>query len=58
MAASVGVNHLSIVSADTSGVTIAFPDVCKTPAPVLQGPVVAIGKGPGKGKCLVCEKDL
>ena len=154
MAASVGVNHLSIVNADTNGVTIAFPDVCKTPAPpagpipipypniarssdtakgtkkvkvegkpvcvkdsnfststgdeagsvggvassktkgkaefvnfsmdvqfegknvprsfdlmlhndkntppapVLQGPVVAIGKGPGKGKCLVCEKDL
>jgi hypothetical protein len=29
----VGVNFLSIVNADTNGVTIAFPDVCKTPAP-------------------------
>ncbi len=33
MATSVGVNKLSIVNADTNGVTIAFPDVCKTPAP-------------------------
>ena len=38
MAASVGVNHLSIVNADTNGVTIAFPDVCKTPAPP-AGPI-------------------
>lgn len=30
---SVGVNKLSIVNADSGGVTIAFPDVCKTPAP-------------------------
>lgn len=30
---SVGVNKLSIVNEDTGGVTIAFPDVCKTPAP-------------------------
>ena len=28
------------------------------PFPVLQGPVIAIGKPEGKGKCLVCEKDL
>lgn len=33
MGTSVGVNKLSIVNADTNGVTIAFPDVCKTPAP-------------------------
>jgi len=155
MGTSVGVNKLSIVNADTNGVTIAFPDVCKTPAPpapfvpipypniaksgdtakgtkkvkaegkpictkdsnfsmstgdeagsagggmvsskikgkaefvnfsfdvqfegknvprsfdlmlhndkntppfpVLQGPVIALGKKEGKGKCLVCEKDL
>jgi hypothetical protein len=38
MAASVGVNFLSIVNADTNGVTIAFPDVCKTPAPP-AGPI-------------------
>jgi hypothetical protein len=37
MAASVGVNHLSIVNADTNGITICFPDVCKTPSP--GGPV-------------------
>ncbi|HEY7725134.1 MAG TPA: DUF4150 domain-containing protein [Anaeromyxobacteraceae bacterium] len=33
MPTTVGVNFLSIVNADTNGVTIAFPDVCKTPAP-------------------------
>jgi Domain of unknown function (DUF4150) len=33
MGTSVGVNKLSIVNADTHGVSIAFPDVCKTPAP-------------------------
>jgi hypothetical protein len=33
MGTSVGVNKLSIVNADSNGVTIAFPDVCKTPAP-------------------------
>jgi len=33
MASNVGVNKLSIVNADSNGVTIAFPDVCKTPAP-------------------------
>lgn len=33
MAVTVGVNLLSVVHKDSSGVTIAFPDVCKTPAP-------------------------
>jgi hypothetical protein len=33
MATSVGVNKLSIINEDTNGTTIAFPDVCKTPAP-------------------------
>src|SRR3954468_18289875 len=33
MATSVGVNKLSIVNEDTNGTSIAFPDVCKTPAP-------------------------
>ena len=32
MATSVGVNKLSIVNEDSNGTTIAFPDVCKTPA--------------------------
>ena len=33
MAVSVGVNKLSIVNSDSNGMTIAFPDVCLTPAP-------------------------
>ena len=37
MGTSVGVNNLSIVNEDTNGVTIAFPDVCKTPSP--GGPI-------------------
>ena len=28
------------------------------PFPVLQPPLMAMGKGQGKGKCLVCEKDV
>jgi hypothetical protein len=37
MSVSVGVNFLSVVHASSNGVTIAFPDVCKTPTPA--GPV-------------------
>jgi Domain of unknown function (DUF4150) len=33
MGVTVGVNNLSVVHAASSGTTIAFPDVCKTPAP-------------------------
>jgi hypothetical protein len=33
MATTVGVNKMSIVNADSNGTSIAFPDVCKTPAP-------------------------
>src|SRR5215469_13680833 len=33
MGTSVGVNKLAIVNEDSNGITIAFPDVCKTPAP-------------------------
>src|SRR5215470_15228764 len=33
MAVTVGVNNMSVVHAGSSGITIAFPDVCKTPAP-------------------------
>lgn len=33
MPVTVGVNFLSVVHKDSAGVTIAFPDVCKTPAP-------------------------
>jgi hypothetical protein len=33
MPTTVGVNFLSVVHKQSNGVTIAFPDVCKTPAP-------------------------
>lgn len=33
MPVTVGVNNLSVVHKGSNGVTIAFPDVCKTPAP-------------------------
>ena len=33
MPVTVGVNFLSVVHQSSMGVTIAFPDVCKTPAP-------------------------
>lgn len=37
MPVTVGVNFLSVVHKSSGGVTIAFPDVCKTPTPA--GPV-------------------
>jgi hypothetical protein len=33
MAVTVGVNTMSVVHASSNGMGIAFPDVCKTPAP-------------------------
>src|SRR5262245_1807570 len=33
MPVTVGVNSMSVVHKDSGGVTQAFPDVCKTPAP-------------------------
>jgi hypothetical protein len=33
VAVTVGVNDLSVVHKDSSGIATAFPDVCKTPAP-------------------------
>lgn len=33
MPVTVGVNMMSVVHAASNGITIAFPDVCKTPAP-------------------------
>jgi len=38
MGVTVGVNFLSVVHKSSSGITIAFPDVCKTPAPP-AGPI-------------------
>lgn len=37
MGVTVGVNNLSVVHAGSSGITTAFPDVCKTPSP--GGPI-------------------
>jgi hypothetical protein len=37
MPVTVGVNALSVVHKSSNGVTIAFPDVCKTPSP--GGPI-------------------
>jgi hypothetical protein len=37
MAVTVGVNNMSVVHASSSGISTAFPDVCKTPTPA--GPV-------------------
>jgi len=33
MGVTVGVNAMSVVHKDSGGITSAFPDVCKTPAP-------------------------
>ena len=69
MAVTVGVNFLSVVHKSSNGVSIAFPDVCKTPAP--PAPFVPIpypniakssdtAKGTKKVKCdgnPVCTKD-
>src|SRR3974377_636792 len=33
MPVTVGVNNLTVVHQGSSGVSMAFPDVCKTPAP-------------------------
>jgi hypothetical protein len=38
MGVTVGVNMLSVVHKSSSGISIAFPDVCKTPAPP-AGPI-------------------
>ncbi len=37
MANSVGVNKMTVVTKDSNGVSVAFPDVCKTPSP--GGPI-------------------
>ena len=68
MPATVGVNMLTVVHKSSSGVTIAFPDVCKTPSPAgpipIPYPNIAMSsdtaKGSKKVKCdgnPVCLKD-
>ncbi len=68
MPVTVGVNFLSVVHKSSNGVTIAFPDVCKTPTPAGPVPIpypnIAMSsdtaKGTKKVKCdgnPVCVKD-
>jgi hypothetical protein len=68
MGATVGVNNMSVVHADSGGVSPSFPDVCKTPSPggpiPIPYPNIAksgdTGKGTKKVKCdgkPVCVKD-
>jgi hypothetical protein len=68
MGVTVGANNLSVVHADSGGVTIAFPDVCKTPSPAgpipIPYPNIAqssdTAKGSKKVKCdgnPICLKD-
>jgi hypothetical protein len=68
MPVTVGVNFLSVVHASSNGVTIAFPDVCKTPSPAgpipIPYPNIAkssdTAKGTSKVKCdgeSTCVKD-
>lgn len=69
MGVTVGVNQLSVVHKSSGGITICFPDVCKTPIPP-AGPVPIpypnlakssdTAKGAKKVKCdgkPVCVKD-
>jgi hypothetical protein len=68
MPVTVGVNGLSVVHAASSGTTIAFPDVCKTPTPAGPVPIpypnIAMSSNTAQGskkvKCdgnPVCLKD-
>ena len=68
MPVTVGVNFLSVVHASSNGITMAFPDVCRTPSPAgpipIPYPNIAkssdTGKGTTKVKCdgnPVCVKD-
>ena len=53
MPVTVGVNMLSVVHKGSNGVTIAFPDVCKTPTPAgpipIPYPNIAMSSDTSKG---------
>lgn len=68
MPVTVGVNFLSVIHAGSNGITMAFPDVCKTPTPAGPVPIpypnIAKSSDTSKGastvKCdgnPVCVKD-
>src|SRR3989304_6152978 len=39
MAVTVGVNNLTVIHQSSNGISMAFPDVCKTPAPPSPSPI-------------------
>ena len=49
MPVTVGVNFMSVVHKASNGVTIAFPDVCKTPTPAGPIPIPYPNIGPIHG---------
>ncbi len=69
MSVTVGVNNMTVIHKDSNGMAMAFPDVCKTPAPPappvpIPYPNIAQSKDTAKGsstvKCdgnPVCLKD-
>lgn len=70
MGVTVGVNNLTVVHKSSNGVSIAFPDVCKTPVPPSPSPIpipypniansADTAKGSKKVKCdgnPICLKD-
>ncbi|OJT17321.1 hypothetical protein BO221_45180 [Archangium sp. Cb G35] len=61
MAVHVGVNKMSVVTEDSNGTTVAFPDVCKTPSPggpiPIPYPNIARSSDTAKGTKTVSVKD-
>lgn len=60
MPVTVGVNNMSVVHASSNGVTMAMPDVCKTPSPAGPVPIpypnVAKSSDTGQGsKKVACD---
>ena len=60
MGVTVGVNYLSVIHKSSSGVSIAFPDVCKTPTPAGPVPIpypnIAMSSDTDKGtKKVTCD---
>ncbi|MFT5659288.1 MAG: hypothetical protein ACI9KN_002571 [Gammaproteobacteria bacterium] len=68
MPVTLGVNNLSVVHKSSNGISVAFPDVCKTPSPAVPIPIpypnIAMSSGTAKGTTSVkvdgnpvCVKD-
>ncbi|MCX4242249.1 DUF4150 domain-containing protein [Paraliomyxa miuraensis] len=50
MGVTVGANFMSVVHKDSGGVTIAFPDVCKTPSPPVPIPYPNVAQSSDSAK--------